>query len=99
MRYPSGRISRIEDKLIGVIRARHGINRATPVRLFPRSVDAALLGGLNAAVGELYGSAKSIQGRYRREGARLYVINIKVDGRAAAGRILLSNRRCTKSGV
>lgn len=99
MRYPSGRRPAAENKLIATIRARHNNSGAVPVRLFPRSVDAALLGGLNKAVGTSYSAAKYIQARYRRVGRGLYIADIRVDGRAVAGKILLSNRRCANSGV
>jgi hypothetical protein len=99
MRYPAGRVSNAERRLVASIRARHGMAGATPVRLFPRTVDAALLGGLNAAVGETYAAAKSIRASYRRDSGGLYVSNLRVDGRKVGGRILLSNRRCSHSGV
>lgn len=99
MRHPSGRMSAVENRLIASMRARHNNSGAVPVRLFPRIVDAALLGGLNKAVGASYGAAKYIQARYRRVGRGLYIDDIRVDGRAVAGKILLSNRRCANSGV
>lgn len=99
MRYPSGRVSNAERRLAAMIRDRHGMASATSVRLFPRKVDAALLGGLNAAIGESYVGAKSIRASYRRDGRGLYVSNLRVDGRKIRGRILLSNRRCSNSGV
>lgn len=99
MRRPSGDMSRAETRLIAAIRARHGKYRAVPVRLFPRRVDAALLGGLNMVVGKSYGAGKNIRARYRRDGRGLYVTDIRVDGRAVPGRILLSNRQCADSGV
>ena len=82
-----------------MIRDRHGMASAPPVRLFPRKVDAVLLGGLNAAIGESYVGAKSIRASYRRDGRGLYVSNLRGDGRKIRGRSLLSNRRCSNSGV
>ncbi|NQU71083.1 MAG: hypothetical protein HQ514_11070, partial [Rhodospirillales bacterium] len=99
MRTPSGRMSDAETRLVASIRARHFIRNATPVRLFPRSVDAALLGGLNMAVGQSYGAARIIHARYRRDASGLYITDISVDGRKVPGKILLSNRRCFNSGV
>ncbi len=68
-----------------MIRDRYGMASATPVRLFPRKVDAVLLGGLNAAIGESYVGAKSIRASYRRDGRGLYVSNLPVDGRKIRG--------------
>jgi hypothetical protein len=99
MRTPSGRMPDAETRLVASIRDRHLIGNAMPVRLFPRSVDAALLGGLNMAVGQSYGAAKIIHARYRRDASGLYVTDISVDGSKVPGKILLSNRRCSNSGV
>lgn len=99
MRTPSGRMPDAETRLVASIRDRHGIRNARPVRLFPRSVDAALLGGLNMAVGQSYGAARVIHARYRRDASGLYVTDISVDGSKVPGKILLSNRRCSNSGV
>jgi hypothetical protein len=99
MRHPSGRRSAAETRLIASIRARHNNSVATPVRLFPRIVDAALLGGLNKVVGTAYGTARNIQARYQQDRHGLYISRIRVDGHAIVGKILLSKRRCANSGV
>jgi len=59
------------------------------VRVFPRTVDARLLGGLRLLVGESYGTTKAIRARYRMSGRRLFVQEILADGRMIRGRLEL----------
>ncbi len=94
MRSPAGRMTSAERRLISTIRARHGVRDAAAIRLFPRRVDANLLGGLNLAIGDRYRAARNIRARYLWAGNRLYVGGIRVDGSAVAGRIPLA---CVRS--
>ncbi|ABK42705.1 hypothetical protein Mmc1_0178 [Magnetococcus marinus MC-1] len=77
------------------IRHYHGLESATtPIRLFPRRFDAALLGGLQHLIGPTYGTARSIEANYRLQQGRLWVEAIKVDGGAVAGQIDLNLHPC-----
>ena len=72
------------------IRNHHGLENAVTVRLFPRQVDAFLLGGFKALVGNNYGEAKHIQADYWVSGWRVFVGNITIDSRPVRGRVDLS---------
>lgn len=61
------------------------IMSATPVRLFPRQVDARLLGGLASAVGPEYRAAKNIRAAYVLRGGQVWIDNIQADGKAVGG--------------
>ncbi|MDJ0943113.1 MAG: hypothetical protein QNJ30_06595 [Kiloniellales bacterium] len=91
IRRPSGSLSDEERAAAARIRSHHsGLSQAHPVRLFPRQVDALLLGGLRQLVGEGYGGLRSIRARYRLAGRRLFLEEISADGRRLAGRVDLS---------
>jgi hypothetical protein len=91
VRRPNGRISPAERGDAARIARYHGRLPATePVRLFPRTVDAALLGGLARLGGGDYGAARTITATYRLQGDRLTVGGARIDGRRVAGRIDLS---------
>ena len=85
VRRPSGRLAPEERRLLG--RARPG-ERA--VRLFPRQVDALLLGGLQAVIGGDYGGLGVIRARYRLDGRQVLIDGIQGDGRPYPGQIDLS---------
>jgi len=86
VRYPAGREIAAEQDQASSISARHGVEGRL-VRVFPRNVDAALLGGLNQVVGGAYNEARSITARYRRRQGRLVLEAIRVNGRALAGAV------------
>ncbi len=91
VRRPAGRIVHGERREALRIAAYHGgLRRAASVRLFPRRVDAVLLGGLRRLIGEAYGSARSIRASYRFASGRVSIGNIRVDGRPVRGRIELT---------
>jgi len=88
-----------ERRAIQEIHARHRGLRGTPVRLFPRRVDARLLAGLGQIIGEGYAKVSSIRAHYILRGGRLFVENIYVDGEAIAGKIDLSpSAKCVRGG-
>ncbi|MEQ9327685.1 MAG: hypothetical protein RJQ21_10370 [Rhodospirillales bacterium] len=62
----------------------------TPVRLFPRSQDAILLGGLTQLAGDGYEAAARIEARYHLDGQNLLVTDLRVDGASRPGSIRLS---------
>lgn len=89
VRRPEGAIAADEQREIARIRAYHQMS-APPARMFPRRVDAYLLGGLRAAVGDQYLKMKSIRAAYRLNGQRVTIDSIVADGRAVGGVIDLS---------
>jgi hypothetical protein len=93
VRQPRGYLAGPERTLLAALRGRHRLGRdARVVRLFPRAVDAALLGGLSRLIGADYKSAGRITGRYRLQGGRLAIEGLRVDGRPVAGTIRLHGR-------
>ena len=66
------------------------------MRIFPRDVDALLLGGLRSLIGPGYRTRASIRAAYLLDGARILIGELIVDGRAVAGRIDMSRtaRKC-----
>lgn len=101
IRRPAGRPAQGEAEAAARIRAYHGgLPGARPVRVFPRRVDALLLGGLNRIVGPGYAERRTIRARYRLDGARLLVERVEADGHALPGRIDLSaaaRRACRRA--
>jgi hypothetical protein len=101
VRRPAGRLTAIERSRAAAIAARHG-RRGDLVRVFPRRVDALLLGGLSRLVGPGYRGARTIRARYRLSDGGLSVEDVSVDGRAVAGRIALSRAMkasCRRGGA
>ncbi len=85
-----GGLSRSEQKRIGQIRKFHGgLANARPVRIFPRRVDARLLGGLSHLIGKPYRSLKVVRANYELRGGQVAIVNLSADGRRKSGRILL----------
>ncbi len=72
------------------IKARHGLSKATAVRVFPRKTDAALLGGLKSLTGEGYGKGRKVRAAYQLSGWRVGITAIHVDSRPVAGVVDLS---------
>jgi len=88
VRQPDGYITLAERSAGEKIRRYHGLIPATRiVRIFPRVVDAALLGGLKQLLGTGYASAHTIRGRYKKTPRGLVVDAIIHDGRMAVGAI------------
>jgi len=73
------------------VRFYHGlIPEANVVRVFPRVVDAALLGGLKRLMGEAYSSARTIRAHYRKTQSGLIVEAIAYEGGDVLGAISFS---------
>jgi hypothetical protein len=90
IREPAGTLSREERQAADRIRAQHNaLVSASLVRVFPRTVDARLLGGLRQLLGEHYASVQSIRARYKLSGSRLVVEQIVADGRRIQGTLEL----------
>lgn len=95
VRRPSGVLTDAEKSVLRRIKARHGMYSGAPVRLFPRAVDATLLGGLGQAVGPGYLKFKTIRARYRLSGNRIAIVDIRADGAKRRGGVVLPRtRRC-----
>lgn len=91
VRQARGQVTADERQDIRSITAHHaGLAQAAPVRVFPRAVDALLLGHLRHAVGDDYTQARVIRAAYRFSGSGVAVESIEVDGRRIAGRIDLA---------
>jgi hypothetical protein len=97
LREASGSLPRSEQGITQAVKRHHGgLGAAGLVRIFPRKVDASLLGGLQAMVGPQYMQARSIQARYVQVNGQVLVRDIFVDGVARKGAIALSpTRRCS----
>lgn len=89
IRYPAGRTIAAERARARDIAARHGIHGRL-VRVFPRNVDAVILGGLNQVIGGTYRGAKTITAAYWKRRGRLVLGAIKVNGRPRAGAVDIS---------
>jgi hypothetical protein len=89
VRRTAGNLPAAERRLVNNIRRRHGPKGAT-VHVFPRRVDALLLGGLQALIGPRYKSSTSIRAHYDLNRNALIVRNLSVDGRAISGGVDLS---------
>ncbi|NKB21516.1 MAG: hypothetical protein GKS01_13565 [Alphaproteobacteria bacterium] len=97
LRSPQGADIAVESALFRQIAHRHSLENWTPVRVFPRTVDAVLLGGLEHLVGTHYGTAKRIKAYYSLTSSGLTLQNIRVDGRSVSGSVELpfsSRRQC-----
>jgi len=100
VRQPSGSLTPDEQITIDHINKYHsGLRSAENVRLFPRRLDALLLGGLKMLIGDNYASVAVIRAHYRRAGDIVLVEGISVDDRPVFGQINLSNanRHCQSS--
>ena len=88
VRRPDGFISPPEHRAAEKVRSYHGlIPAAHVVRVFPRVVDAALLGGLKRLMGEAYSRSRTIRGHYRKTPAGLVVDTIVYEGGTVFGAI------------
>jgi hypothetical protein len=96
VRRPAGALPAPERETITRTRQRHGLAGGAPVRLFPRTVDAALLGGLQAAVGPDYLGRRLIHAHYRLDGSRVSVDRIDADGTPVPGAIALPRMRACR---
>ncbi|MCG8511549.1 MAG: hypothetical protein MI741_20235 [Rhodospirillales bacterium] len=94
VRQPAGFVAGAERRITDDIRRYHGLGYGTRlVRIFPRQVDAVLLGGLQKLLGGRYKKAGLIRASYRQAGGNLYVDEIETDGIPVDGQIALAGRR------
>lgn len=95
MRRPVGLMSAKEINAVQVIAHRQSLPNPIALRLFPRHVDAVLIGTLKRIVDDGYGSAKTIRARYRFQGSHVWVSDVEVDGQQLDGRLNLSTAAAT----
>lgn len=89
LRAPEGEAIAEEERAAEGIARRHGLSGWHPVRVFPRAVDSALLGGLAELLGPAYRTARTVRAAYRWEAGRVTLSGIRVDGHPVAGTVLL----------
>jgi hypothetical protein len=89
IRSPQGEAIAEEARVFASIADRHRLTDWRPVRVFPRHVDAALLGGLGAVLGPQYKTARLIHAAYRWDRSRLILGDFTVDGRPLTGSVVL----------
>jgi hypothetical protein len=86
VRRPEGRAIAAERARARAISARHGVDGRL-VRIFPRNVDAVILGGLRQVIGGAYREARTVTATYRRRGGRLVLDAIRINGRPLTGAV------------
>jgi hypothetical protein len=91
-RIVGGKIAESEEKLIYRIKRRHSsIRGGTPVRLFPRKFDGAVLGGLSKFIGMVDAPLRSISARYKMNGSRVLMTDIRINRSPVSGVIDLGS--------
>ena len=89
VRQPAGGLSADERAQVAAIRQRHGVQQGRVLRLFPRRVDAILVGALYRIAGGSFDKGVRIRARYSAVGTGVQVADIQVDGRATTEKIVL----------
>ena len=96
MRKPTGGLSKEEVREIQNIRKHHAVTGGTPVRLFPRNIDAVLLATLKDHLEEEYETNQDITASYFLNGNDVTVSQIRINGRNTTASInLISPLKCT----
>jgi hypothetical protein len=91
-RIVGGKIAESEEKLIYRLKRRHSsIRGGTPVRLFPRNFDGAVLGGLSKFIGMVDAPLRSISARYKINGSRVLMTDIRINRSPVSGIIDLGS--------
>ena len=91
-RIVGGKIAESEEKLIYRLKRRHSsIRGGTPVRLFPRKFDGAVLGGLSKFIGTVDAPLRSISARYKMNGSRVLMTDIRINRNPVSGVIDLGS--------
>jgi len=99
VRQTAGQLPPAERSTAREIRRQHGPVGAE-VHIFPRRVDALVLGALQNLVGPAYGQATTITARYDLAGPQLRIRDFRVDGQKVQGVIDLSGvRHCRGSNA
>jgi hypothetical protein len=91
VRQSAGRDTGAQRQAVRKIRAHHRSVAGGPaIRVFPRTMDAVLLGGLKKLVGAGYTKSGAIKADYRLRGNQVIVERVLIDGNQIFGRIDLS---------
>ena len=95
----SGGLGTVDERAwIRRILTRHpSAGGAAAIRVFPRTTDALLMGGLKHLLGTSYRGTRAIAAKYARDGNSISIVDIVADGKTIPGRIDLSasaNRNC-----
>lgn len=94
LRQVSGRLSPAEGDIFRQIKQRHAVT-GQQVRLFPRAIDAALLGSISAALGARYHQSQTIRARYHLYNNQVRIDSISADDDAYTQSFLLPpSKRC-----
>jgi hypothetical protein len=88
LRAPSGRLPSEERRILSAIENYHDV-RGNPVRVFPRIVDAGIVGSLFRAANRNAATDPDIRARYNFDHQGLQLIEQTVDGRPLHGRTLV----------
>jgi hypothetical protein len=96
VRQVSGRLSSKEASEMRSLRRVRSTN-LTSVRIFPRGIDAQLLGGLGQLLGKTYRAMSKIRASYQMTAHRVSIGKIHADGKRIPGEIILNpiTRRCS----
>jgi len=89
MRKPTGELSKEENREIKKIRNHHALTGGSPVRFFPRNVDAVLLATLKHHLDDGYATSQNITASYFLNGSGITVSQIRINGRNTASSINL----------
>lgn len=89
VRRPTGAMPSAERRLVARIQRRHKRAGLTPVRLFPRHVDAVLLAGIRQIIGRDYGTLRRVRARYVSNGTSVLIGDITADNGLRNGQIKL----------
>jgi len=92
VREASGQQVTAEARILATIRQQHGLGQGTAVRLFPRNVDALMLGGLHRLIGTFLNDGGTVQARYRLNGEIVTITDITVNGVAKLGSVQVPAR-------
>jgi hypothetical protein len=96
IRRPSGGLSKEEEQVVASIKTKHNLWSGIPVRVFPRSIDAALLGGLKSVIGSQYSLSRSVSAKYFIRGNSIGLGEIRSEGVIINGSFILpKSRSCT----
>lgn len=91
-RAPRGRLPADEQAIVARIRAQHGLTSGRVLRVFPREVDAMLLGALSAVATEDYRAGNAFRATYRVASRGVLISDIRVNSRALGEPVLLAYR-------
>ncbi len=94
IREPSGYSGAAERRDVEDVHTHHGsLNNPSPIRIFPRQVDATLFGGLARFVRRGAEMHQAIRARYHMAGVQVSILDIYVDDKPVVGGFRLKPMR------